>query len=297
MPAEHGAVAVERRAGPPVRPKAPWQSEMAASNSASKGRARASSALEGGAGAAPPRWPGRRTRWQMSTPCDLDAPLGRARGRGGPGRSPRRGPACPARSAERVDEEVDLLLGALGERVAQVGAAQVVGDAARTSGRRSAVTRSWGGRAVPLGREDLPVLVGRRSRRRWRERRQRQSTKIAIASRRTRSACSLTIRLDLPTMAPSSPWRGPARPRQVDLQHAEVGRAAMASTTRSPWPAHRRRHLEDDLVVHLQDQAAVRRLARSSARSRRTSATLKMSAARPWMPAFMAWRSPAWRMR
>ena len=37
--------------------------------------------------------------------------------------------------------------------------------------------------------------------------------------------------------------------------------------------------------------------ASSSAASMRTSATLKMSAARPWMPAFMAWRSPAWRMR
>jgi hypothetical protein len=24
---------------------------------------------------------------------------------------------------------------------------------------------------------------------------------------------------------------------------------------------------------------------------------LKMSAARPWMPAFIAWRSPAWRIR
>ena len=29
----------------------------------------------------------------------------------------------------------------------------------------------------------------------------------------------------------------------------------------------------------------------------RTRATLKMSAARPWMPAFIAWRSPAWRIR
>ena len=44
-------------------------------------------------------------------------------------------------------------------------------------------------------------------------------------------------------------------------------------------------------------RSASRGRAASSAASRRTSAILKMSAARPWMPAFIAWRSAAWRTR
>ena len=48
--------------------------------------------------------------------------------------------------------------------------------------------------------------------------------------------------------------------------------------------------------MDLEDEPAGVRRRPAARASSRTSATLKMSAARPWMPAFMAWRSPAWRI-
>ena len=69
---------------------------------------------------------------------------------------------------------------------------------------------------------------------------------------------------------------------EVDHQRTDLSRSASA-----PRSAPRRAPA---------GRGGWRRPARS-APSMRTSATLKMSAARPWMPAFIAWRSPAWRMR
>ena len=135
MPVEHGAVAVERvPPGPPVSPKAPWQSEMAASNSASK--------VEG-PGVGPPKVaPGgasavaRSTnRWLMSTPTHLHAPPGQGVGVAAGAAADVEHPH-PRLEPEHVDEERDLLLGALRERVAQVGRPEVVGDRLEPVARR-----------------------------------------------------------------------------------------------------------------------------------------------------------------
>ena len=128
MPASTAPSPSSGAPGPPVSPKAPWHSEMAASNSPSKARARASARSNVAPGGARRRVARSTNRWLMSTPSDLDAPRGRARGRGGPGRSRRRAPACPGSRPSASTRNADLLLGALRERVAQVGRAEVVGD-------------------------------------------------------------------------------------------------------------------------------------------------------------------------
>ena len=53
-------------------------------------------------------------------------------------------------------------------------------------------------------------------------------------------------------------------------------------------------HVEEDLVVDLEDQVEASPPSSSPASSR-TRATLNRSAASPWIPAFMAWRSAACR--
>ena len=112
---------------PAASPKAPWQREMTASNSPSKGRARASSRSKVTPGGRVARGRGRRT----AARCRRRGPrcrAGRARGRGGPARSPTSSTRMPGLEPERVDQEADLLLGPLRERVAQVGRPEVVGQ-------------------------------------------------------------------------------------------------------------------------------------------------------------------------
>ena len=75
----------------------------------------------------------------------------------------------PGLEPERVDEEVDLLLGALGERVAQVGRAEVVGErlepvvglgVTRTPGSRLG-TPTRAGRTASACRPVAAVVGGR----------------------------------------------------------------------------------------------------------------------------------------
>ena len=99
---------------------------MAASNSPSNGRARASARTKVAPGGASARGQVDEALADVDAD-DLDAPRGQRVGVAA-------GPAADVEhpharlEPERVDEEADLLLGALRERVAQVGVAEVVGD-------------------------------------------------------------------------------------------------------------------------------------------------------------------------
>ena len=53
-----------------------------------------------------------------------------------------------------------------------------------------------------------------------------------------------------------------------------------------------RRRFDQDFVVHLQDETSLE-LRRAELVIEAHEPDLKTSAARPWMPAFMAWRSAA----
>ena len=72
--------------------------------------------------------PGRRSGRLMSTPCTSDARAAASSWAWRPGPQPTSSTRMAGLEAERVDEEVDLLARALGERVAEVGGAEVVGD-------------------------------------------------------------------------------------------------------------------------------------------------------------------------
>src|SRR5581483_11733113 len=135
---------------------------------------------------------------------------------------------------ERLDQEPDLLLRALGERVAQVRRPHVVGQR----------LEPMVGLAHPLASAQLVPHV-------------------RLTSRGTHSSHALRMAWSTMAAALSFPCAGTSR-----------------MTSSCPWRMSR-----------------LARPCASRAWSRRTNATLKMSAARPWMPAFMAWRSPAWRMR
>ena len=203
---EHRAVAVERRR-PGRRPgrrrpgTARWRRRTRRRRAAPGRRP-----LEGGARRRVAPAPGRRTAAQMSTPTT-------SMPRAAEGVGVAAGPAPdvehphPRLQPERVDEEVDLLLGPLGERVAQVGRAQVVGDGPRTSGRGVGHARSW----HPLGGPDGDRRACRL--RAWTS----PSPEATGRSRCASSACLPERRA--PRRGPSSAT--PTTPRDVEAAGAE----------------------------------------------------------------------------
>ena len=151
---------------PPSSPNPPWHRQMAASNSPSNGRGRARRAprtSRRGRRRPPPRGRAARSPATWSTPTTSQPAPGQ-RERVAPGPHPTSSTRIPGSQPERVDEELDLLLGALRERVPQVRRPEEVGDrvepvrrrryagarspsASGTSPARSAVTSprpSWG---------------------------------------------------------------------------------------------------------------------------------------------------------
>ena len=109
-----------------MSPKAPWQSEIAASNSPAKASVAGVGPLEGGAGR---RGGGRELD---EAPADVHAvhdqpPPGQLVGVA-TGAAPDVEHPHAGLQVEGLHEEPDLLVGALGERVPQVGDAQVLGD-------------------------------------------------------------------------------------------------------------------------------------------------------------------------
>src|SRR5690606_8453271 len=147
--------------------------------------------------------------------------------------------------AEEVDQEADILLGAHGERVAEVGRSDVIGDVLEPVPIRLA------GRSGGLGSDHRAQ---------------------PLAAAQLEPCERLTARGTDRSKAPDMAW--------VTTSTASSSSPSGTSTSTSSctWRISR-----------------LPRPRSSIARSRRTSATLKMSAARPWIGAFMAWRSPAMR--
>ena len=115
---------------PPSRPNPPWHRQIAASNSPSNGEVADVELLERRRRG--PRPPPRRGRaatksGEWSTPTTVDAAPGE-RERVTPGPHPTSSTRMPRLEPERVDEELDLLLGALRERVAEVRRPEELGD-------------------------------------------------------------------------------------------------------------------------------------------------------------------------
>ena len=145
---ERGGDAAERRrssSSPPEQPEAALAEADRGVELAGEGRARGRRARSnvprpgprrgrGSARARRSRATGRRRRPR----CRAEP----ARARAGPGRTRRRAPASPARARARSTRNVDLLLGPLGERVAQVRRAEELGDRSNQYRRSRAARRS-----------------------------------------------------------------------------------------------------------------------------------------------------------
>src|SRR5579859_21278 len=165
----------------------------------------------------------------------------------------------PRLEAEHVPEKRELLLGPLGERVPQIGAPRVRSDRLEEP--------------LPIA-QSAPSGPGSHS-----------AGSPKTGSPKAGSAAAEAVPLASAQVAAherltASGTRSSAAPSMAASTISTAASSSSGGTSRrtSSWTWSTSR---------LANPSASRRA------SRRTRATLKMSAASPWMPAFMAWRSPA----